>query len=1393
MRMALGTGSCRGGWSLRVWAVVLALMLGACGAGTGGGSTVQSAAMVPGTDFDGDKLLAEEEMEGWTILVDFSGFGLGEGDDFGALTEMHVTSDPALVDTDGDGLTDYEEFLIRTHPRRVDTDGDGLSDEREWNRFFTSPVSVDSDADARGPGRTTSGTPPNALLFDGAELEQGLSPTHDDTDGDGKTDFEEIDHTFRDPRIADLPRVELEIIGDVDMRLFVEYAEESGVEQSFGTTLATSRETSLTSSSSTSIGVSNGFSLGTETATGLDGDDLQLSFSVSSGLEWGTENSVTNEFSRSSVESLQREISRERSFSEGRSEVASRGQVRLQMRIRNRSRSIAYEMTQLAVAARQWKEGPQRSGERRFETLLTLTLDQLTGVTLAPGAATDVITVFNDDVNPDLIREFMANPSALSFVPVYFDLSDGEALNFAFLTENTYAQTAMIEIDCGDGDPVQERIATVVERGEGGVFTGITVVDALAQLGYEVETAERPRRDGNGDPVFDVEGNAIVDVIPTRVGDKEEYARGRVVLNPNIHERAADPSPPQGFWIVISTNPEHAKPGVDFNAMRLFAGDQIRLVFWEDRDGDGLSAISERFFGSTDANLDVEPRSGDTDGDGLGDGVEIIHGWCAGAPSLAIGERTRFFEILGIDLANPPATYEPQPGDAELQAKTTFQDDTRGYPRWVYSSPLTTDGDGDGLDDLAECKAGTDPNNPDTDGDLLLDGEDPVPLVPQIRLYVDASGDATLDPTSADTGRSWSTAFVELQAAMTAARVANADADPDNDIGQIWVAKGLYRTTPNPDANASFHLIQDVSILGGFEGNEVRSTDRNPDPTVNGTSLSGPPPTTNTFAWHVVRCGAITGATLDGFTVLDGRAVVTNHARGGGFLNEGGQDILMRGVRFFRNEAAIAGGGAFDDGGEVLFQQCIFAENRAGRATATSDGGGGLFIDNPDFASNGFVTRLEGCVFSENVATLGAADGEAGSVGGGVYIARGAVAIEGSLFDSNAAHRGAGLCVDPGARAELLNSRFEDNSTSPAQVHAAQHASAFYETLELRRRYQAWELFDPGFLGIASECVVPNPDGDNVDIRPSLTEVAGETITARADDTSSNTVNGVTRENGWSTLHEWVDGWKTKLNIRRRLGGGIYSEGEIAVVGCAFWRNAAVAGAGMATGSVATQKTYVINCTFSKNKAALLEGGLFMQAPGAGGAVVNCVFGGEAAEVFAVPAPVIPPARPVGTDPTHDVEYYYAEVESSPDGDKCNVRLGRRGGPLGWTLVAGESVALAMVPEAECYLGAGDTSGWRFTANLFRTAPNLPFALPAGNDVGGAGGLTANSVQFTNADQGDLTLLVTSFGVDQGTVNIDFGPLDATTVADAPEKDIAGEDRVIGGSIDRGAHENTGN
>ena len=61
-------------------------------------------------------------------------------------------TNPNSIDTDGDGLSDNEEFYFGldgylTDPTNIDTDGDGLSDYQEMYIFGTDPTTNDTDSD----------------------------------------------------------------------------------------------------------------------------------------------------------------------------------------------------------------------------------------------------------------------------------------------------------------------------------------------------------------------------------------------------------------------------------------------------------------------------------------------------------------------------------------------------------------------------------------------------------------------------------------------------------------------------------------------------------------------------------------------------------------------------------------------------------------------------------------------------------------------------------------------------------------------------------------------------------------------------------------------------------------------------------------------------------------------------------------------------------------------------------------------------------------------------------------------------------------------------------------------------------------------------------------------
>lgn len=121
-------------------------------------------------DSDNDSVTNLEEYYSGSnpFLVDSDSDGLSDSSEI----NTHRT-DPAKADTDNDALTDARELRYGTDPLYFDSDFDGVLDGSEVDHYFTNPLSIDSDGDT---------------MIDGWEIRYGLNPLYDDSRNDIDSD-----------------------------------------------------------------------------------------------------------------------------------------------------------------------------------------------------------------------------------------------------------------------------------------------------------------------------------------------------------------------------------------------------------------------------------------------------------------------------------------------------------------------------------------------------------------------------------------------------------------------------------------------------------------------------------------------------------------------------------------------------------------------------------------------------------------------------------------------------------------------------------------------------------------------------------------------------------------------------------------------------------------------------------------------------------------------------------------------------------------------------------------------------------------------------------------------------------------------------------------------------
>lgn len=320
-------------------------------------------------------------------------------------------------------------------------------------------------------------------------------------------------------------------------------------------------------------------------------------------------------------------------------------------------------------------------------------------------------------------------------------------------------------------------------------------------------------------------------------------------------------------------------------------------------------------------------------------------------------------------------------------------------------------------------------------------------------IYVDSNAEGSSN------GNSWRTAYTDLQKALIKAGSGD----------EIWVAKGIYYTTEGDDKSATFKLVENVTLYGGFAGTESELTER--EWAKNRTILSGnigDQEIATDNATHVVTTA--NGAILDGFIVEDGYAMggrgnKSNNGSQGNRVNQGGQGRQSgqggQGRQSGQGKASAGGGGSHTSpeniskssntnagAGILNFKTSATIRNTIVRNCSAGKGGGVYNMTNtstrPDSSSpvpvfinvtiEGNYAMMRGggmqndmgthpllinCTFIEN---------ECGAKGGALYNDFSCSPIVmGCHFENNKAHDAAAMGNDGSSSPIIINTKIVNN------------------------------------------------------------------------------------------------------------------------------------------------------------------------------------------------------------------------------------------------------------------------------------------------------------------------------------------------------------------------------
>lgn len=274
------------------------------------------------------------------------------------------------------------------------------------------------------------------------------------------------------------------------------------------------------------------------------------------------------------------------------------------------------------------------------------------------------------------------------------------------------------------------------------------------------------------------------------------------------------------------------------------------------------------------------------------------------------------------------------------------------------------------------------------------------------------------DAAGNNDGSSWAHAYQDLQLALTSAAAGD----------EIWVAAGSYKPSTTGNTAASFQLLSNRNLYGGFAGTESLLSQRvwANHPTVLTGDLTGNDNYSDASysdlsdnSLNVVK-GA-NSVNFDGFTIRGGYAA--GAVKGGGMLNAS-VTPTMKNLIFENNYSDSSGGAlAVTLANGTQISNSVFRNNGV---FLTAAKGGAVSIE----SGPSTLTDLH---FENNFAGLNTASGQ----GGGLYLSANIynltrVSFSGNKVSSAASNGQGGAVYAMGAQLTVDQSSFSDNIVSDA-------------------------------------------------------------------------------------------------------------------------------------------------------------------------------------------------------------------------------------------------------------------------------------------------------------------------------------------------------------------------